>query len=81
MKKRKKSSNGGKANQTRANGDILKGRYKLGDYKKLRKRAKELQKQGYKYSALWNKLHIEFLQWKPRTISEICRRTGAYRND
>jgi hypothetical protein len=63
------------------NGDILKGRYKLGDYKKLRKRAKELQRQGYKYSGLWNKLHIEFPQWKPKTILEICRRTGTYRDD
>jgi hypothetical protein len=57
------------------------GRNKHGSYKKLRKRAKELKMQGYKRSGLWNKLAIEFPQWAPSTICQICNKKGGYQDE
>ena len=59
----------------------MRNQDKFKEHQRLRKRAKELQTQGYKHSGIWNKLHLEFPQWKPKTILEICHKSGAYRNE
>lgn len=55
-------------------------KYRQDQYQKVREREKELRAQGYKGSAVWNKLHFEFPQWMPHTILDICRKHGIYKN-